>query len=197
MATLAARKPGVDLGVGSGGAAFQDTGDNRLNDGNTSTTFVGVTQNATGDYTERYALDDMPTDFASMLTCTLRINYNWRSQVSNSNASIYAVIRNSAGTVLAAATAAGTFSGGYQIFVSGTTSFGLSGQWSPTGSFNYVNTSATKADWDDAYLELYIARTKAKGGDSVEFAIYEAEVAGTYQQAAPAIAALVPWIQDD
>lgn len=142
--------------------------------------YIYVNQNASGIYSTYYPLQDVPTDFSSISSLQVRLRYGWSATPTNTNwDNLYARIETSGGTILAAADAGGT----YQTVVSSITTTTATN--SSNVAFSYVNTGASKADWNDAWFRIGVVRTKIKGGGSQEQRIYAAEVSGVYNEAAP------------
>jgi len=142
--------------------------------------YAYVNQNASGTYGTYYELENMPSDFGSILTLFARIRYGWDVAPGNSAwNNLYCRLETSAGVILAAADAGGT----YVTVASSITD--TSPVNSANVSFSYVNTGATKAQWDDAWYRFAVVRTKTKGGSTAQQRIYAAEVNGTYDVYVP------------
>lgn len=113
-----------------------------------------------------FLLENMPSDFQSMDTFTYDI---WSSRVTTGDDTIglfARVVKESDGAVLAAADAGGAFET-IRSNIIGTHPSAVRS----TGSFTYVNTGASKTDWDDARLELRQTYTQNMGPDSDRVAV--------------------------
>lgn len=179
MATLTPIVPGNAVGAGSSGTGWDTAANGALGDNNDAT-FGSVSTNATGDYTHLWELGDVDADLGNMDTLAIVLRYRWTTAPSNTTWSALEarVMTADGATVLAAASGAGA----HQNVASGITTTTITNSGS-TG-FSYVNTSATKAQWDGARLQIRIVRTRTKGGDSAVQAVYEADLTGTYTTAA-------------
>lgn len=138
--------------------------------------FGEVTTNSDGNYADGYLLDNMPGDFGTMDDLSVQLRYGWSATPSNTTWPTLGarVVVESNGTILAGATAGG----GYQTVASSITAT------TPTNSsvtgFTYVNTSASKADWDDANLQIVMVRDRSKGGGGQGQRVYAGDVTGNY-----------------
>lgn len=123
----------------------------------TSSSFVG-----SGDLTRTYALDDMPSDFNNMLaTLEWRVNWETRNFVDDS-ATLGVRIMSSGGSTLAGASSGGAF----QVM---TASVSTNTTGTDSGSFTYVDTTASKADWDGASIEIQQVYSQNMGSDGGGF----------------------------
>lgn len=149
--------------------------------GDTNTTSGGgVSTNATNTYDQGWELNAVPADLANVDTLSAQLWYGWEGAHANTTWPELSIrIMNAAGdTVLAAADSGGSFRViATNITVDTSTA-------SSVLSFNYVNTSANKAAWDDARVEIRITRSRSKGGDDGLQIVYEASMTGTYTQGA-------------
>jgi hypothetical protein len=146
------------------------------------TNFGFVSTNATGNYTQGYALDDVPTDFNKMTsTLAIELRYGWSAFDGGLSTwpSLTARIVSGA-TILAAATVGGAFQS-VSTTITNTT---------PTNSgaisFSYVNTTADKTTWDAAIVEILIERARSKGGNTNEQRVFALSVTGEYDAGSPA-----------
>ena len=155
-------------------------------------TYGYVSTNASGTYSHGWAMDNVDADFDSMLTLSIVLRYAWGSAPSNTTwTALNARVRASDGTVLAAFLSGGSA----KLIVSNITTT------TPTNSasvaFNYVNTSATKSQWDTAAVEIEIVRSKTKGGDTSEQRVFEATLTGTYVANSPKVLLDAVWLEID
>jgi len=142
---------------------------------NSDATFGTVENNTTGTYDQGWELDGVNNDLASMNTLAVVLRYRWTATPTGLTTWDSLACRVMSGaTVLAAADSGGAF----QTVASTITTTTITNS-SSTG-FPYVNTGATKAQWDAAVVEIRISQTKTKGGDTTPRAIYEADFTGTY-----------------
>jgi hypothetical protein len=140
--------------------------------------FAEDTSNSAGTSTQDqgYALGDMPLDplFVSMTTLSVRIRYGWAGAFSNRTWNSLSARIMSGATVLAAANSGGAFE------TVASTITNTSPANSSVVAFTHVNTTATKATWDAAVVEMRISTTRSGGGSSVARRAYALEVTGTY-----------------
>lgn len=174
--------PTVTLGLGNSAAPNQWTsapnGVLELIASTNDTNWAHDASNLTGTSSldQGYAVNDTPSTFQSMNTLSVRLRYGWAGTFSNRTwGSLNARVMN--GTqVLAGADAAGTF----QTVASSVTN--TTPVNSAAVSFSYVNTAATKANWDAAVLEMEIVSTRSGGGSSVQRRVYAGELVADYNE---------------
>lgn len=143
--------------------------------------FAVDTSNTSGTTTldQGYILDNKPTDFITMATVSVQLRYGWAAAFSNRTwDTLAARIMN--GTQVLAGSSSG---GGFQTVASSITTTTATN--SAVTAFTYVNTTATKTDWDAAVLEMRIVSTRSGGGSSIGRRIYAAEITGTYNAYRP------------
>jgi hypothetical protein len=134
------------------------------------------TTNADHTADAAWLLDDMPGNFGTMDDLAFQVRYGWSATPTDTTWPVLAarIVTNDNAVVLAA-NASG---GGFQTFVTSIT------DTTPTNStstgFTYVNTGASKANWDNGKLEIRITRDRVKGGGTEAQRIYAAEVTGNY-----------------
>lgn len=119
------------------------------------------------------ALDDVDTDLLNMDTLTFNAEYSLTGANDDDTYSLRIRIVNGT-TILAAADSGGTF----QTVDSNITS--TTDITSGVVSFSYVNTTATKADWNGASVELQQGWLKNKSGDGVAIRVDQVIFDGTY-----------------
>lgn len=114
--------------------------------------------NNTSAQVASFLMGPLPSDFKTANT----IQFQFRRRVSGAQTNTRTlgarIVKESDGTVLAAADAGGSFVS-FGIITNTTFSFN-------TASATYVNLTATKADWEDARLEIQNNVVKNHGGDS-------------------------------
>jgi hypothetical protein len=138
---------------------------------------VHDTANTTHTGGARFALANMPADFVSMDTLSVQLRYAWQSgtQVNAWTDLRAQVLKSDLITLL---------TGNQPVTSSITTS-------APTNSlvvaFEFVDTAATKEDWDGAIVEILFQITKSKGGDALEERVFAAELTGTYTAGSPEV----------
>jgi len=137
-------------------------------------TYLTFTANATETLTR--ALDDVNADLASMDTLTFDVEYSLTAAGDDDIQELLIRIMNGT-TVLAAADSGGTFQ---QISANVTNTTDTN---SGATSFTYVNTGASKTDWNGASVELQQIYTKNKGNDGVAIRVDHVIFDGTYTQA--------------
>ena len=117
-------------------------------------------------------LDNMDADFGNMDTLSWKVEY---LQVGRDDDTVGLDVRIMNGaTVLAAADAGGTW-----VVVDADVTNTTDVTAGPT-AFVYVNTAASKTEWDGASVELRQNWSKSKGGDGVHIEVDFAEFTGTY-----------------
>jgi hypothetical protein len=112
-----------------------------------------------------WRINNMPADFVSMTTLLWRIRYG-ANNIDDQVSLQLRVVSRTSGTILAAADAGGTF----QVVATG---------------FTYVNTGASKAQWDDAEVEFREVYTLDMSDDEGHVAVDAFELSGTYVASAP------------
>lgn len=121
---------------------------------------------------------DTPSDFQSADSITVSVEASLTGTVIDDVYTLRARITNG-GTILAAADVGGT----YQNITSSLTStdnlYSL--------GFSYINTAATKADWDGASIQLQQGYLKSNGGDGLAIRMDYVYLTGTYTQAAASL----------
>jgi hypothetical protein len=143
--------------------------------------FGEFTTNADHTADAAWSLDNMPGDFGDMIDLAFRVRYGWSATPTNTTWPVLSArLVTDDNAVVLAANASG---GGFQTFVSNIT------DTTPTNctstGFTYVNTGASKTNWDNAKLEIRITRDRTKGGGTEGQQIYAAEVTGNYNEAGP------------
>ncbi len=136
--------------------------------------------NKTNNNDTSFLLANMPTDFGSMDT-TLAWNIRWARTTTDdlSGLQIRIVDETTGSVILAAADAAGTF----QTVLSNAATAGPATTGATT--FTYVNTGASKTQWDDARVELRQTYAVSMAADaSVWTSVDSLEFTGTYTVAA-------------
>ena len=140
-----------------------------------TTTDVHDTSNTTHTSDAWFALENMPSDFNTMTTLYLRVQYARQTGTyTNTWNAIRARVWNAAGdTVLAEGSG-----GNPETIVTGpiTTT-------TPTNSSVVQFTTVTAGDkttWDGAQVVIRFDITKNMGGDSLEERVFAAEITGTY-----------------
>jgi len=130
--------------------------------------------NFTVDLTETLtnALNNTPTDFGNMDTLSWTIEYSLQAARTDDTYALAIRIVNGA-TILAAATAGGGF-----VTVSASVTSTADTTTGPT-TFTYVNTTATKTQWDGASVELQQTYSKTKGSDGTGIRVDYFAVTGT------------------
>jgi hypothetical protein len=129
--------------------------------------------NSSGNYQGGRGMTDTPSDFGSMDSLNYNVRVGWASAPSNSTCIAGIRVMASNGTTVLAANDG---SGNFQTIVSADTAT----YTNRSGAFSYVNTSATKTDWDGALVQTQVARSRTKGGDSINYGFTEANVSGLY-----------------
>jgi hypothetical protein len=131
--------------------------------------------------TSSWLLQNTPSDFGSMDTLSIQVRAH-RGSSSDDTCSVDArIVTETGGTVLAAAASGGTF----QNVMSAARDGGSSGASNlTTGSvtaFTYVNTGATKSQWDDARVEIRVQAQSVMSADTQRVVYLDTlQVTGTY-----------------
>ncbi len=131
-----------------------------------------------GLVTQQVGLGDVPADFLSMDSASFAGSIEYRVVARNNDTVelAYRVMSGALGEiVLVAATSTGT-----AITVDSNVVSATDVVASP--AIAYVNTSATKADWNTAYIELRQTTTKAGPVDDAYIEIDHVQFTGTYTQ---------------
>ena len=129
----------------------------------------------TADSTETLnrALDNVDADFASMDSLTFNVEYSVTAVPADDTYQLSIRIVDGA-TILAAANAGGTS----QVIASNITS--TTDTNSGAVAFTYVNTGATKTQWNNATVELTQTYAKTKGSDGVSIRVDQVIFDGVY-----------------
>lgn len=135
-----------------------------------------------------FTLANMPSDFRSMDTATWKIKYRVAGRdAANSDTfglSLRIVDRSGAVTL-----AAGSSGGAFDAVDLNINQTGNSPAWLTLGhtAFTYVNTSATKTNWDNAQLEFRQTWTLNGINDNGQVQVASFELSGTYQATASGV----------
>jgi hypothetical protein len=130
--------------------------------------------NATGVYVTSFLLSNVNADLSAVTALSWRVRYRVVGAQVNTRHLDVRIVRESDGTVLAAATAGGAYSRVASTITNTTATT------SAVTAFAYVNTTATRAAWDDARLEFQEDLTKSMSGDTNGVAVDGVEITGTY-----------------
>lgn len=135
----------------------------------------------TADLTETasFALDNTPADFATMDSLSWQVEYARANAGGDDQYDLAIRIVNGA-TILAAADSGGTF----QTVATNITN--TTDTTSSVTAFSYVNTTANKATWDGASIELQQVYTKTKGADVNNLTVDYVAITGAYTAGVPA-----------
>lgn len=182
MASLGTLRPGAGdtTGLPTTGSIISGPGGSTALSDDADGTYDGQTTNTSGTYQYGRALADVPADFGTMIDVSCQLRYAWESAPSSSTWDTLSarIVKSDGSSVLAALNSGGAFK---QIAAPGTTS-------TPTNSsvvaFDYVDTAASKADWNGALIQVQWVRTRTKGGDSLGCRVYEGWITGNYNVAA-------------
>lgn len=121
------------------------------------------------------ALDNMPSLFETMNSLSYQLQ--WRTNITGIDDSIGLSMRVMNGsTVLAAA----DLSGGWITVKPTNTTANTTDQVVGPTSFGYVNTTASKATWDGASVELRQHHSRNMGSDGVRMEVDVFQLTGTY-----------------
>src|SRR5210317_775273 len=130
--------------------------------------------NANATLVTSFLLGDTNSDFGDMIDLSWQIRYRVSGAQTNVRDLHIRIVKESDGTVLAAANSGGTFS----LVEAGITSTTLGN--SSVTSFAYVNTGASKSDWDDARVEIQLTVDRNMGGDANGIEVDSLEMTGNY-----------------
>jgi hypothetical protein len=178
MAILTALVPG-NQAAGEYPLQWDNATDGSLGDDSDST-FSGDGTNGDFDGVHSFLLGDVDTDLRAMTTLSVVLRYARSANGGNKTWDTLAcrIVSADEGIILAAADAAGAF----ETVASDITTT------TPTDSssipFSYVNTEAPLDTWDDAVIEIRLIFSRVKGGNTDEMRVYEADLTGTYDDAA-------------
>jgi len=166
----------------AGAASWTSAPNNVLNDGSDSTYGYDDT-NSTGTYDQDYNLNATPADFTTMDTLSVQARVQEDAPDANLTWDDLRVIIYGTGhlTLLAAL----NIGASTQSLGDPPESSTPSNLPSTPQSFGYINTAATKSDWDGATITIAIIKTRQKGGGSVQMRVLELTLSGTYTPASP------------
>lgn len=155
----------------SGTQAFGD-----IDEGISSADGVEIADNTNSNSTldTTYLLSSVNANFLSMDGLSWQVRYRVAGAQTNNRSLSIRIITVSEGIVLAAANSGGNF----QTVANNITNTTLTN--SAVTAFTYVNTSATKAQWDDARVELRLVIVRNMGGDTNGIRVDTLEFTGTY-----------------
>lgn len=159
-----------------------------IDEGNASPDGLVVTSVANPSNNDTsFLLGATPADFATAGQTSIALRAS--TTVVDDEMRLYSrVVKESDGTVLAAADSAGTFQETGNK-VGGTDTFtGLR-----TYTFAYTNAAATKADWDDARLEFRATYAAVKGADGGTVSVDSVEVKVLYESPWTDVNDARPW----
>jgi hypothetical protein len=178
MATLTPLTVGADSATGSTPWTSHPTGN--LGDNNDGTYGYDAT-NVDGSFDQSWELDNVDSDLGNMDTLDVILRY--ARDANNANklwTSLQCRIMDSTNTTVLAgatstpATAWATLASSITTTtVTATSSY----QFDTTG---YLNTTANKATWDGALVQIRINTDRLKGGNTDQFRVHEADFTGTY-----------------
>ena len=139
-------------------------------------TYGHLSLNTTSTYSrdQGWELADVDADLGNVDTLAIVLRYGWGAGEQVNTWDTLAARVMSGATVLAAAESGGTFE---TVASTITTTTATNSSSIP---FTYVDTSATKAQWNAAVVEIRITLSRVKGGDTLEKRVYEADLTGTY-----------------
>lgn len=149
-----------------------------------------------------------PSDFSSMATVTVRVSIAYPSTFSDDDFMLgIAIRRTSDGLALASISNAdnqfqhiiGYSGASWQSSSSATpTADGTATRYAPLTTsnpvppvynhvmtFSYVNTTATKTDWDNSRICIYQGMARNMGGDGGQIVLVDLQIEGTYVQSSP------------
>jgi hypothetical protein len=153
----------------------------------TSYVYTATNQTGTNTHTAQFALADMPSDFSNMDTLSVRMRYLKASAGANMAWTLRAQVFKSDGTT--------PLTDAVDVAVAITTTTATN---SAVINFTGVDTTASKADWDEAVVHVLFVLTRSAGGDTIQKRVTAAELTGTYSIFVPtgvlnqSIGAIVP-----
>jgi hypothetical protein len=151
-----------------------------IGDSNQDTNFGFVNTNSTGNYTQGYLFNGVPTDFVTMrFGLEIQLRYGWNAYDATLSTWPSLSARIVSGTTILAASDTGTGFQNVAALITTTT---------PTNSivnFGFVNTTADKTAWDSAVVEILIERARNKGGNTNEQRVFALSVTGQYNSLSP------------
>jgi hypothetical protein len=147
-----------------------------IGDSNQDTNFGFVNTNSTGNYTQGYLFNGVPTDFVTMRSgLKIQLRYGWNAYDATLSTWPSLNVRIVSGTTILAASDTGTGFQNVAALITTTT---------PTNTtdvnFGFVNTTADKTAWDSAVVEILIERARNKGGNTNEQRVFALSVTGEY-----------------
>lgn len=146
---------------------------------------VGSNDNLTTSIFTSFSLSNVNADFGNINTLSFRVRYRViGAQTNTRNLKIRIETQNThpdVPTLLAAADSSSTT----QVVANGITNTAF--QNSAVIAFTYVNTAASKVEWDDAIVILELQIVKNMGGDTNGVQVDTLEITGTYTAATVAL----------
>lgn len=121
-----------------------------------------------------FLLSNTNSDLGNVDTLSYQIRYRVGGAQTNSRSLSIRIVKESDGTVLAAANSAGDFQ---TVATEITTTTFVN---SSVVAFTYVNTGASKADWDDARVSIRCTSVRSMGGDTNGLRVDTLQFTGTY-----------------
>lgn len=136
----------------------------------------GGSENRGTDLDTSFTLTDMPSDFGTMADLSWQVRYQADNATGDDTLTLGIRIVNGA-LILAAADSGGTFQ---------TVRTGLNSTWpttqtnSPVTAFTYVNTTASRATWNGAEVELRSTHSQDMGPDDNTCIVDTLQFTGNY-----------------
>jgi len=141
-------------------------------------TAIGDNTNANATLDTSFLLSSVNSDFGNMDTLLWQVRRRVIGAQTNTRSLLIRIVKEADGAVLAAADSGGTF----QSVEAGITNTTFD-NGTATG-FDFVDTSATKDDWNDGRVEIRLVIVKSMAGDANGVEVDTLELTGTYTEEA-------------
>lgn len=169
MATLPTTAIGTNISV-SGGATLVNPPVFELISGAVDGSYLGDSTNS--DHTSEgiFNINDMPTDFLTMTTLSIRLRYKWSAYATSKLwSTLTAQITDSSSVALT-----------NEVTVASSIT-ATTGTNSAVVAFTGLNTTAGKTTWNGARLVVRITLDRVGGGNTNEAQVTAGELTGTYE----------------
>lgn len=173
---------------GSGPRNWQTQQFGQIDEGISSADGLEITApTSTNNVDTSFDIATTPSNFNNMDTLSWQVRYRCNTnRVDDILGLQMRIVSRTSGTILAAGDSGGTF----QSVSSSVTN--SSHQNSSVVAFTYVNTTATKAQWDDAEVELRQTFNQVMSADSTLVAVDTLQFSGTYTIASTPVSITSP-----
>jgi hypothetical protein len=141
-------------------------------------TAIGDNTNANATLDTSFLLSEVNADFGNMDTLLWQVRRRVIGAQTNTRSLLIRIVKEADGAVLAAADSGGTFQSVEDGITNTTFDNGTA------TAFTFVDTSATKDDWNDGRVEVRLVIVKSMAGDANGVEVDTLELTGTYTEEA-------------